>query len=119
MRAGMPMIAGVPNRAIVSRKTMIIPARIAGQTSGSVTVTIVRHVPAPRMLAASSISEETMSRAALTKMKMNGNEFRAMTTARPVNGQQEESSVGKESDSTVSTTRGPDLYTKNNNTETK
>ena len=44
---------------------MISPPTIAGSTSGSVTRNVVRNVPAPRMLAASSISEETRSSAAV------------------------------------------------------
>jgi len=38
---------------------MISPPRIAGSASGKVTRRMVRHVPAPRMLAASSISDDT------------------------------------------------------------
>ena len=49
---------------------MIRPPRIAGSTSGSVTRRMVRQVPAPRMLAASSISDDTSSSAAVVKMKM-------------------------------------------------
>ena len=49
---------------------MISPPRIAGKASGKVTRRMVRHVPAPRMLAASSISEDTSSSAAEVKMKM-------------------------------------------------
>ena len=48
---------------------MIRPPRIAGSTSGSVTRSVVRQVPAPRMLAASSISEETRSSADVVKTK--------------------------------------------------
>jgi hypothetical protein len=44
------------------------PPTIAGTTSGKVTRRVVRSVPAPRMFAASSISEETRSSAELTKM---------------------------------------------------
>ena len=61
--------AGAPNNAIASRKLMISPPRIAGKTSGSVTLKVVRHLPAPRICAASSISEDTRSSAALVKTK--------------------------------------------------
>ena len=44
---------------------MISPPMIAGSTSGSVTRKVVRRVPAPRMFAASSISDETRSSAEL------------------------------------------------------
>ena len=63
-------MAGEPNSAIASRKQMISPPRIAGSASGRVTRHMVRHGPAPRMLAASSISDETSSSAAVVKMKM-------------------------------------------------
>ena len=79
----MPMMAGVPNSAMVSRKTRTMLARIVGQTSGSVIRSVVRQVPAPRMFAASSISEATRSSADLRKTKMKGKECSAMTTARP------------------------------------
>ncbi len=68
-RAGSAIRAGDPNSAIASRKVMMTPPRIAGSTIGKVMRKVVRHLPEPRMLAASSISEETRSRAALTKMK--------------------------------------------------
>lgn len=63
-------MAGEPNSAIASRKQMITPPRIAGSANGSVTRHIVRQGPAPRMLAASSISDETSSSAAVVKMKI-------------------------------------------------
>ena len=50
------------------------PAMIAGSTMGRVILSVVRIVPAPRMLAASSISEDTTSSAAAVKMKMKGKE---------------------------------------------
>ncbi len=68
--AGSAMSAGVPNRATVSRKVMIEPPRMAGSTSGRVTLTIVRSRPAPRMFEASSSSDETSSRALEVKMKI-------------------------------------------------
>ena len=49
---------------------MIAPPMMAGSTIGKVTRSVVRMTPAPRMLAASSISEDTRSSAALVKMKM-------------------------------------------------
>ncbi len=70
MRAGRARIAGVPNSATVSRNTTIAPPRIAGVTSGKVTRKVVRSPPAPRMLAASSISDETRSSASVVKTKM-------------------------------------------------
>ncbi len=78
------MIAGVPNSAMVSRKIRMKPPRIDGQTSGSVTLRIAVQVPAPRMLAASSISDDTRSSADFTKMKTSGKECSAMTKAMPV-----------------------------------
>ena len=63
-------MAGEANSAIASRKQMIRPPRIAGSASGRVTRRMVRQVPAPRMLAASSISDDTSSSAAEVKMKM-------------------------------------------------
>ena len=44
-------------------------ARIAGSTSGSVIDKVVRRLPEPRMLAASSISEDTRSSADLVNTK--------------------------------------------------
>ena len=79
------MMAGVPKRATASRNTMIAPPRIEGHTSGRVTLRIAVQVPAPRMLAASSISEDTRSRADFTKMKISGKDWNAMTQARPLN----------------------------------
>ena len=79
----MAIIAGDANSAIASRKQMIRPPRMAGSASGSVTRRMVRQAPAPRMLAASSISDDTSSSAALVKMKMYGKEYSAMTTTRP------------------------------------
>ncbi len=73
-RAGMAISAGVPNSAIASRKVMMAPPRIAGSTSGRVMRSVVRSVPAPRMLAASSISDDTTSSAAEVKMNRYGNE---------------------------------------------
>jgi hypothetical protein len=49
---------------------MMMPPMIAGVTSGSVIRSVVRSVRAPRMLAASSISEETRSSAELVKTKV-------------------------------------------------
>ena len=66
----MAIRAGEPNSAIASRKVMIAPPRMAGSTIGSVISIVVRSTPAPRILAASSISEDTRSSAALVKMKM-------------------------------------------------
>ena len=63
-------MAGDPNSAIASRKQITRPPRIAGKASGKVTRRMVRHAPAPRMLAASSISDDTSSRAAVVKMKI-------------------------------------------------
>ena len=71
-RAGSAISAGVPTRLIASRKVMMHPASSAGSTSGSVTFSAVRTVPAPRMLAASSISLLTTSSADCTKMNRNG-----------------------------------------------
>ena len=70
MRAGSAMIAGVPNSATVSRNTTIAPPMIAGSTRGRVMRKIVRVPLAPRMLAASSISEETRSSASEVNTKM-------------------------------------------------
>ena len=67
-RAGMAISAGEPNSAIASRNVTIAPPRMAGSAIGSVTRNVVRRMPAPRMLAASSISEETRSSAAVVKM---------------------------------------------------
>lgn len=43
---------------------------IAGSASGSVMRSVVRSAPAPRMLAASSISEDTMSSEDFTNTNM-------------------------------------------------
>jgi hypothetical protein len=48
---------------------MIRPPTIAGSTSGRVTRNVVRIVPAPRIFAASSISDDTRSSAALVNTK--------------------------------------------------
>ncbi len=65
----MAIIAGEPNRAMDSRKVMIAPPRMAGSTSGSVMRTVVRQMPAPWILAASSISDDTVSSAVAVKTK--------------------------------------------------
>ena len=49
---------------------MMPPPMIAGITSGSVMRNVVRTVPAPRMLAASSISDDTRSSAAVVNTNM-------------------------------------------------
>ena len=62
----------------------MLPPMIEGTTIGSVTLHIVFQVPAPRMLAASSISDDTRSSAAFTKMKISGKDCIAMTSASPL-----------------------------------
>ena len=64
-RPGSASRAGEPNRAMASRNTRMKAPRIAGITSGSVIVSVVCMLLAPRMLAASSISEEIRSSADL------------------------------------------------------
>jgi hypothetical protein len=73
-RAGRAMRAGTPNRAIASRKAMMKAPRIAGRLRGRVTRSIVRQRPAPRLFAASSISDEIRSSAVRVKTKMYGKE---------------------------------------------
>ena len=63
---------------------MMSPPTIAGSTNGSVTRNVVRKVPAPRILAASSISEDTRSSAELVNTNTYGKEATATTTIRPV-----------------------------------
>ena len=70
MRAGSAMIAGVPNSATVSRNTTIAPPSIAGVTIGKVIRAIVRNRPQPKILAASSISDDTRSRASEVNTNM-------------------------------------------------
>ena len=62
-RAGRAMRAGVPKSAIASRNSTMKAPMIAGSASGRVTRSVVRSAEAPRVLAASSISEEIRSRA--------------------------------------------------------
>ena len=62
--------AGTPNKASASRKDMMKPDTMAGMTRGSVTCRPVRQELAPRLAAASSISEDISSRAPDTKVKV-------------------------------------------------
>ena len=55
----------------------------AGMISGNVTLMAVFHVPAPRMLAASSISELIISKAVVVNTKIRKNVFEAITRTRP------------------------------------
>ena len=73
-RPGKAMRAGAPKSAMASRKTTMMAARMAGSVSGSVTRSVVRRIPAPSVLAASSISEEIMSRAERVNTNMYGKE---------------------------------------------
>ena len=55
-----------------------------GQTNGNVIFNVAIQVPAPRIFAASSISDEIRSSADFTKIKISGKDCSAITTARPV-----------------------------------
>src|SRR5260370_667785 len=82
-RAGSAISAGAPKSAIASRKQMIKLPTMAGKTSGSVMRKVVRSVPAPRMCAASSISEEIRASAELVTTKTYGQVATATTRTRP------------------------------------
>jgi hypothetical protein len=62
-RPGRPTIACEPKSAIAFTKATSAPERIAGATSGPVTARAVRHRPAPRIWADSSIDASTDSSA--------------------------------------------------------
>ena len=69
-RPGSAMSAGAPKSAIASRNSTMNAAMIAGSVSGSVTRSVVRTMPAPSVVAASSISEEIRSSAERVKTNM-------------------------------------------------
>ncbi len=73
-RAGSAMSAGAPKSAMASRNSTMNAPMMAGSASGRVTRRVVRRAPAPRVLAASSISEEIRSRAERVNTNMYGNE---------------------------------------------
>ena len=62
-RAGRAIRAGAPKSAMDSRNSTMNAPMIAGRASGRVTRRVVRSAPAPRVFAASSISEEIRSSA--------------------------------------------------------
>ena len=61
MPAGKPRIAGAPKRESECRKATMKPPANAGKASGNVIVHAVWNLPAPRITAASSRSEEISS----------------------------------------------------------
>ena len=73
MPAGSARIAGTPKSVIDCRNATRKPARSAGITSGSVTLSAERHGGAPRMAEASSSSLGMRSRLLATKVKTYGN----------------------------------------------
>ena len=82
--AGMASMAGVPNRTIASRNARINPANRAGSTSGKVIPDMVRSVPAPAILEASSRSEGMLLNPASTTMNTSGITKSTMAKITPV-----------------------------------
>ena len=72
MRAGIPIMAGLLKSVSASRNERMNPARTAGMTSGKVTLSKVRRVLEPRMLAASSMSADTRVSAPEISKNANG-----------------------------------------------
>src|ERR1700737_3405146 len=78
-----PMVAAVPKSESPSAKAMSPPAKMAGNSNGELILNHARHVRAPIKRAASSNSEPSHCRAALTERYTNGNVFRLRTKITP------------------------------------
>ena len=78
-------MTGIPNNTKQSRKTRIIPAKMAGMTMGRVTVKNVLVLLAPNMVAASSNEESILSSAEAIEKKINGYRNKAETKIIPEN----------------------------------
>src|ERR1700730_10421008 len=77
------MNAGGPKGSIAARKLSRKPPRIAGSASGSVICQVVRKMPEPRVVAASSSSEDISSRLPATQLNGAGIEYSAITKIAP------------------------------------
>ena len=78
-------MTGIPNNTKHSRKTRIIPAKMAGMTIGKVTVKSVLILLAPNIVAASSNEESILSSAETIEKKINGYRNKAETKTIPDN----------------------------------
>lgn len=83
--AGMPKMAGIPNKMKHSRKTRIIPANMDGMTMGSVTVNNIFILLAPNIVAAFSKEESILSRDETIEKKVNGYKNNEETNTIPEN----------------------------------
>src|SRR5687768_6097939 len=77
------MITCEPNSAIAFTNATSAPESTAGATSGAVTASAVRHRPAPRICADSSIEASTDSSALAAKRYTNGKVCGTVTSTRP------------------------------------
>ena len=77
------MIACEPNRVMAFTKASNVPDRIAGATSGAVTLSAVRSLLAPRICAASSYEASTDSKALEASRYTNGKVWSTVTNTSP------------------------------------
>src|ERR1700716_30199 len=76
-------MAGGPNSVKAVRNARMKPLRMAGATSGSVTLKPGRNGLAPRMAAASSTSLLMRSRAFVSNANTNGKQYKKVTKISP------------------------------------